>query len=121
MALQFGGFHAVTPKKDCPHCTEENIAPNEAFADVHVNDPCPDCDHCGENWVCLKPDCKAVRCSRYVKSHMVTHNQQNQDHPICFSFADFSFWCYACDSYIEHPLLTHTKAFYLQKFGENDG
>lgn len=42
------------------------------------------------------------------------------DHPICFSFADFSFWCYACDSYIEHPLLKHTMHFYLQKFTDSD-
>ena len=107
------GFHAVEPKKDCPHCTEENIAPKESFEGVHVNDACPDCDNKGENWICLKPGCQTVRCSRYVKSHMLAHNQANNDHPICFSFADFSFWCYSCDSYVVHPLLNHTEAFYL--------
>lgn len=50
---------------------------------------------------------------------MLAHNQNNQDHPICFSFADFSFWCYKCDSYVVHPLLNHTEAFYLQKFAED--
>ena len=25
------GFHAVTPKKDCPHCTPENIWPVKEF------------------------------------------------------------------------------------------
>ena len=112
------GFHAVTPKRDCPHCTEDNIAPKDAFENVNVEDPCSDCEHKGENWLCLKPSCKTVRCSRYVKSHMVAHNSANSEHPICFSFADFSFWCYSCDSYVVHPLLNHTEAFYLQKFGE---
>lgn len=37
-----------------------------------------------------------------------------------FSFADFSFWCYKCDSYVVHPLLNHTEAFYLQKFAEDE-
>ena len=114
------GFHAVTPKKDCPHCTADNILPSAEFEGVHVNDACPDCQHCGENWVCLKPGCRTVRCSRYVDSHMMVHNQANSEHPICFSFADFSYWCYSCDSYIEHPLLDHTKFFYLQKFAETD-
>jgi len=100
------GFHAVTPKRDCPHCTEENIAPKSDFEGKHVNDACAtgDCGHKGENWICMKPGCKEVHCSRYVKSHMVEHNTA-QDHPIVFSFADFSFWCYKCDAYLEHPLL----------------
>lgn len=102
-ALNVEGFHAVVPKKDCPHCTVENIAPKEAFEGVHVNDACPDCEHTGENWVCLKPECRTVKCSRYVNSHMLnSHRAQNEDHFICFSFADFSYWCYGCDSYVEH-------------------
>ena len=66
-----GGFHAVTPKRDCPHCTPENIAPKESFVGKHVNDPCVNCGHKGENWICLKPGCGEVHCSRYVSSHMV--------------------------------------------------
>lgn len=50
---------------------------------------------------------------------MVAHNRENADHPIVFSFADFSFWCYECDSYVVHPLLNHTEQFYLQKFAED--
>jgi uncharacterized UBP type Zn finger protein len=115
-----GGFHAVTPKRDCPHCTVENIAPKELFVDKHVNDACEDCGHKGENWICLKPGCHQVHCSRYVKSHMVTHGETTS-HPIVFSFADFSFWCYSCDAYLEHPLLDHMEHFYLQKFAEDDG
>jgi len=61
-----------------------------------------------------------VKCSRYVKSHMLDHQADNPDHghPIAFSFADFSYWCYACDSYVEHPLLDHASYFFEQKFGE---
>jgi len=115
------GFHAVTPRKDCPHCTPENILPPAEFEGVHVNDECPesDCHNRGENWVCLKPGCRAVRCSRYVKSHMASHRMQNDEHHIVFSFADFSFWCYSCDDYVEHPLLKHNRFFYSQKFGDN--
>ena len=112
------GFHAVSPKTDCPHCTPENIAPKEQFTDVTVQTPCVDCNHVGENWVCLKPECRTVRCSRYVKSHMVSHRMDNSDHHICFSFADFSYWCYSCDSYVVHALLDHSKFFYEQKFGD---
>lgn len=119
-SLQIEGFHAVEPKKDCPHCTPENIAPKEAFEGIHVNDPCPDCGNVGENWLNLKPGSRAVRCSRYVNSHMLNYYFENPDNPICFSFADFSFWCFKCDSYVVHDLLDHTQAFYLQKFGEDD-
>ena len=41
-------------------------------------------------------------------------------HPIAFSFADFSYWCYACDSYIEHPLCNAMEYFYEQKFGKSE-
>jgi uncharacterized UBP type Zn finger protein len=104
------GFHAVSPKQDCPHCTEENIAPKEKFELMSVTDPCFSCGYKGENWICLKPNCGTVGCSRYVKGHMANEHQVSHSdlsHPIVFSFADFSFWCYACDSYIIHPLLDH--------------
>ena len=113
--MQVQGLHAVSPKDDCPHCTEEHILTLEAFAETHVNDPCQDCAHKGENWICLQ--CQTVRCSRYVQEHMVMHHVES-DHPIIFSFADFSFWCYKCDSYIIHPLLNHNKFYHYQKFEE---
>ncbi len=102
----FGELIAVTPKSDCPHCIPENIAAKETFSDTTVTDPCPKCEHTGENWVCLC--CKVVFCSRYVNMHMVEHYNTIK-HPIAFSFADFSFWCYECDSYVVHALLDHTK------------
>ena len=57
--------------------------------------------------------CKEVHCSRYVKGHMAEHNQSN-NHEIGLSFRDGSFWCYACDSYIDSPLLRATN-FALSK------
>jgi len=107
----------VTPKRDCPHCTPENIAPKEEFKGVHVNDPCPDCGNVGENWVSLKPGSKVVKCSRYVRSHMLEYFEET-NYPIAFSFADFSYWCFICDSYVEHPLLDHAGYFFEQKFAE---
>ena len=85
-----------------------------------MNDACPDCNNVGENWVCFKPGCRVVKCSRYVRSHMLDHQLENPNHghPIAFSFADFSYWCYACDSYVEHELLNHAEFFFMQKFGE---
>lgn len=50
---------------------------------------------------------------------MSTHNTQT-GHPIAFSFADFSYWCYSCNSYVVHEILNHGavgSAFYVQKFG----
>jgi hypothetical protein len=53
--------------------------------------------------------------------------QHNTDsgHPIVFSFADFSKWCYTCEDYVVHPLLDHHRSsatpeeatFFQQKFG----
>lgn len=111
------GFHAVQPKTDCPHCTPENIWAVQNLVDKRFDDPCFECKHVGENWICLKPGCAVVGCSRYVDAHMrEVHAEQNPDHMIVFSFADFSYWCYECDSYIKHPLLRHTDHFYEQKF-----
>jgi len=111
------GFFAVEPKKECPHCIPgENIAPKEDFEKegITIKSPCKDCGHTQENWVCLK--CKVIGCSRYVNSHMVAHNDAEK-HPIALSFADFSFWCYECDSYVISKHLDHVKYFYPQKFG----
>ena len=51
------GFHAVVPKKDCPHCIPENIVRNVDLKGKSVDDPCEDCGNIGENWICLHPDC----------------------------------------------------------------
>ena len=104
IAQMMEGLVAVTPKRDCPHCTADNILDIDEFEDTHVDDPCKDCGAKGEVWICLK--CKEVFCSRYVNAHMLQHHNDTQ-HPIVFSFADFSFWCFLCDSYVQHVLLDH--------------
>ena len=111
------GFHAVTPKLDCPHCTDEHILDKDEFMEENapkVHDTCKECGIGGEVWICLA--CKDVLCSRYVNSHMLDHfnktNAEGRPHPICFSFADFSYWCNLCNEYVEHQLLQHKKVFY---------
>ena len=98
------GMFAVTPIDECPHCTEENIMPIAEFADITIETPCYECGHCKENWVCLKS--KKVGCSRYVNGHLAKFNEEAKN-PIALSFADFSFWCYECDSYVTSKLLNH--------------
>jgi len=107
------GFHAIQPKTDCPHCTDENIWELQNFKGKRFDDPCFKCGFVGENWICLKPGCAKVACSRYVAGHMrELHAANNPSHMIVFSFADFSFWCYECDSYIIHKKLNHASFFY---------
>lgn len=48
---------------------------------------------------------------------MLYHHLANEDHKVCLSFADLSFWCYACDSYVTHPSLEDMrKKFEAEKF-----
>jgi hypothetical protein len=48
---------------------------------------------------------------------MKEHNEKTS-HPIALSFADFSYWCYDCESYIQSKHLDHVQYFYPQKFGD---
>jgi hypothetical protein len=48
---------------------------------------------------------------------MANDHRDIHHHPIVFSLADFSFWCYECESYVVHKLLNHNQShFYAQKF-----
>jgi len=116
----FMGFFAVEPIKECPHCIPGvYITPVEEFKDITIKTPCYGCGHCKENWVCMKS--KVVGCSRYVNSCMVKYNEKEKN-PIALSFADFSYWCYECDSYVISKHLNHVKEyFYAQKFGAEKG
>lgn len=111
------GMFAVSPINECPHCTPENILPVEEFADLTITTPCADCGHTKENWVSLGD--KRIGCSRYVKGHLKEHCTKNKL-PIALSFADFSYWCYECDSYVVSKYLNHVKHFYPQKFGADN-
>lgn len=101
----------VVPKTNCPHVMT-SVSPVLNF---ELTDPCVSCGSTAENWVCLK--CSQVLCSRYVAGHMAEHGETS-GHPIVFSFSDFSFWCYACDSYITSPVLRPIlSACHKAKFG----
>jgi uncharacterized UBP type Zn finger protein len=43
-----------------------------------------------------------IGCSRYQQKHMLAHHD-NVGHHIALSLSDHSFYCYACDSYIDSP------------------
>ena len=47
------GLIAVTPKRDCPHCLGDSVAPKEEFKGTSVHDQCGKCENVGENWICL--------------------------------------------------------------------
>lgn len=89
---------AVSPKEDCPH---EDLLDFQAIASHLIKEKlkaaCKDCNATHENWMCLL--CYDVFCSRYSNSHMVKHNE-SKGHQLAQSFADGSFWCYSCDSYV---------------------
>ncbi|KAH3767240.1 silent information regulator family protein [Pelomyxa schiedti] len=94
------GF-AVTPKRDCPHVAR--AFRREAMPEsIQYGAPCAACGDTNENWICAT--CFEQNCSRYVKGHAARHFEQTH-HPVGLSFADMSFWCYECDSYIEHRSL----------------
>ena len=111
------GFFAISPKLDCPH--EQSI--NFEKISLHLKNgaikkPCDDCTSAQENWMCL--ECSAIGCSRYFGSHMAKHNEVTR-HKIALSFADGSFWCYECDSYIHSKDLgSLAKTFSDIKFPE---
>ena len=49
------GMVAVTPKLDCPHCTDEHVTDVEEFeSGPKVTDGCKKCEVVGEVWICLK-------------------------------------------------------------------
>ena len=110
---------------NCPHCIPENIWRINQLAEnmPEPECPCDICDEQGDILVCLKPDCGRISCSHKTNSHMANVHQAmnaNHSHPIAFQFSDQKFWCYACNSYIEHPMLEVIKRFY-QIRTQNDG
>jgi histone deacetylase 6 len=88
------GF-AVQPKRHCEHCDLlAGLLPNIT---LDLNAPCGQCGNVGENMQCLS--CFSVYCGRHVKGHMLEHHEQT-NHPMVVGFADLSFWCYPCESYL---------------------
>mmetsp|Transcript_2136 Transcript_2136/g.4980 ORF Transcript_2136/g.4980 Transcript_2136/m.4980 type:complete len:185 (-) Transcript_2136:169-723(-) len=111
---------AVAPKDDCPHVTD-CLQPLSAYAHIDINSAtCQNCPEADENWLCLT--CAGVFCSRYKNEHGLFHFLENETHRVWLSFADLSFWCHTCDSYIVAPeLVPLRKHFEAAKFAETAG
>ncbi|KAH8317540.1 hypothetical protein KR074_012496 [Drosophila pseudoananassae] len=105
---------AVYPLKTCPHLSL--LRPEEVPKSINTGAACIECESCVENWMCLS--CRTVACGRYVNEHMQLHCLESE-HPLVMSLRDFSVWCYACSSYIDHPrLYAFLNAAHLDKFRE---
>jgi len=106
----------VEPKSDCPHTASIRL-------DVDIPPPDASCESCGdvsESWTCMQ--CMQVLCGRYVAGHMKAHCEGSGEHHIACSYRDLSFWCFACDSYVDpygQPVMREAFAkVHQQKFGE---
>ena len=95
--IEEAGFHAVSPKLDCPHVILTDDIKHKLTNIKFEEIKCNKCLDKKENWCCLT--CGFEGCSRYVQSHMSEHHTTTL-HPVTVSYSDLSFWCYTCDSYI---------------------
>jgi NAD-dependent SIR2 family protein deacetylase len=82
-----------------------------------------ECDETKENYLCLK--CHKVFCGRWKNAHMIQHEEllgESHHHSIACGLSDLSFWCYECDSYLNHEKILEIWQVYAQlhqaKFGE---
>eukprot|EP01084_Bolivina_argentea_P116462 206932_1 len=73
----------------------------DSFPDLATSTECNvnECKHT-ESWVCTH--CFKVLCGRYGAQHMIQHKTQNKEHCIAMGCGDLSFWCYACNDYLDH-------------------
>ncbi|GAM28633.1 hypothetical protein SAMD00019534_118090 [Acytostelium subglobosum LB1] len=121
------GFFCVSPIA-CKHLTDHTLV--KQSLDINIFDnadltnlSCQSCADPSENWVCLK--CRYIGCSRHVSGHAAEHHTSTA-HPIAASFSDHSFWCYDCESYLEHPVLgdfldvLNTLKFFKEKSGKHN-
>lgn len=54
-----------------------------------------------------------IGCSRYQNKHMLAHHDST-GHSICLSLTDHSFYCYACESYIDSPKLDQINQQFIE-------
>ncbi|XXQ33483.1 Zn-finger in ubiquitin-hydrolases protein [Plasmodiophora brassicae] len=108
MSNDTGGW--VEARRTCPHVQEHvAVAPDDDDDDDERKDGgaadrrCRSCAAAGgdlaEPWVCVR--CWATHCGRYVHGHARAH-AISAGHQIACGWADLSFWCYACDAYLDH-------------------
>ncbi|CAF0771020.1 unnamed protein product [Didymodactylos carnosus] len=103
------GPFAVVPKQDCPHVENRSYTlPTSAQKIDGHQPPCEICHEITENWVCLNSSCSIIGCSRYQQRHMLQH-YETSGHNICLSLSDHSFYCFKCDSYIDHQNFQQVK------------
>mmetsp|Transcript_32200 Transcript_32200/g.62982 ORF Transcript_32200/g.62982 Transcript_32200/m.62982 type:complete len:589 (+) Transcript_32200:70-1836(+) len=109
-------------KFSCPHAKQSINLSLLAKSNVHpMKNTCSvsECGNTEENFVCTT--CAAVFCGRWRHAHMVQHNKET-GHNISLGFADLSFWCYGCDSYLHHltirPVYDAYGIFHQRKFDE---
>eukprot|EP01083_Nonionella_stella_P078698 215514_1 len=73
-----------------------------------------------ECWLCL--GCHTIYCGRYGAGHMASHSNAHSNHCIALGIGDLSFWCYQCDSYINHLTIKTVFKIYamchIRKFKE---
>eukprot|EP01084_Bolivina_argentea_P101547 182037_1 len=130
-AMDVGGF--AEAKNKCSHvsihncCAPRTTAPEneraQALATILTEPTCsiPDCNQT-ECWFCLS--CHTLFCGRYANNHMSIHREQSDDqsHCIAMGVGDLSFWCYECDSYINHLTIQNVfevyKIAHIAKHGE---
>ncbi|XP_014219732.1 histone deacetylase 6 [Copidosoma floridanum] len=110
-ALLDEDMFAVVPLQDCPHLSSVAPVPE---AGIDIQAPCVECDSTLENWVCL--ECYTIHCARNVRQHALLHERSSR-HPLTLSFTDLSVWCYACEAYIDNPILYAARnAVHQKKF-----
>ena len=126
---------AVQPVCDCPHCNETHLSNQEEEEDLEEEQEkqkqkqeeqeqeifqcCEDCHHEHENWICMK--CQRRLCGRHVRGHMVEHSVSS-GHVVALGWDDLSFWCFACDAYLDVFNIPALRSYYCKyhrlKFGE---
>ena len=115
------GFQ-VEPLCVCAHSTALERPAEGAYAALFATDDaeraCRVCGDATEPWVCLT--CAVVCCARGIHGHMAEHSATTM-HPIAAGLRDLSFWCFACDDYLDnfnvHALAPHFDILHTLKFG----
>ena len=112
------GFQ-VEPRCVCEHSDALELPADGAYATLFDDaDACRVCGDASEPWVCLT--CQIVCCARGINGHMA-EDSATTSHPIAAGLRDLSFWCFACDDYLDnfnvHALAPHFEILHTRKFG----
>eukprot|EP00484_Ammonia_sp_Unknown_P023330 CAMPEP_0197048228 /NCGR_PEP_ID=MMETSP1384-20130603/23624_1 /TAXON_ID=29189 /ORGANISM="Ammonia sp." /LENGTH=807 /DNA_ID=CAMNT_0042480331 /DNA_START=29 /DNA_END=2452 /DNA_ORIENTATION=- len=109
----------------CPHAANSvDVPAHSQMGDLlhSITNPSCSVNNCDQTecWFCLK--CHRLFCGRYANQHMIAHKDESASHCVAMSVGDLSFWCYGCDSYINHltiqPIFEVYAMAHIAKFGE---